>query len=170
MRRCSRRRVSLVCIKAPDVQMESAICVTPGPLSNLRMQPTGRMGARLRSGAAFLERAVERRFVWAPAGGAAADAPFVRPHRPGDPLDSATRAQIEAGLASADEDRRWQAAIRLGELVHPEPDAVWPVVARWGTSDDSDTRMAIATCVLEHLLEHHFEMLFPRVEQLALAD
>ena len=85
-------------------------------------------------------------------------------------MDSATRAQIEAGLASADEDRRWQAAIRLGELVHPEPDAVWPVVARWGTSDDSDTRMAIATCVLEHLLEHHFEMLFPRVEQLALAD
>src|SRR6266446_8673501 len=78
MRRCSRRRVSLVCIKAPDVQMESAIYVRPGPLSNPRMQPTGRMGARLRSGAAFLERAVERRFVWAPAGGAAADAPFVR--------------------------------------------------------------------------------------------
>ena len=85
-------------------------------------------------------------------------------------MDSTTLAEIEAGLASTDEDRRWQAAIRLGEFVDSEPDAVWPVVARWGVSDDSDTRMAIATCVLEHLLEHHFDMLFPRVESLGLAD
>ena len=79
-------------------------------------------------------------------------------------------AEIETGLASSDEDRRWQAAIRLGARVESEPDAVWALVARWGTSDHSDARMAIATCVLEHLLEHHFELLFPRVEQLASSD
>jgi uncharacterized protein DUF6869 len=85
-------------------------------------------------------------------------------------VDATTAAEIEAGLASADEDRRWQAAIRLGERVEGEPDAVWALVARWGASDNADTRMAITTCVLEHLLEHHFELLLPRVEQLASTD
>jgi hypothetical protein len=27
--------------------------------------------------------------------------------------------------------------------------------------------MAVATCLLEHLLEHHFESVFPRAQQLA---
>ena len=29
---------------------------------------------------------------------------------------------------------------------------------------------AIATCILEHLLEHHFDLFFKRIEKLALAD
>jgi len=85
-------------------------------------------------------------------------------------LDATTRADVEAGLGSEDEDRRWQAAIQLGEHVESDPEAVWPLAAKWGASDDADTRMAIATCVLEHLLEHHFDLLYARVERLALAD
>jgi Family of unknown function (DUF6869) len=85
-------------------------------------------------------------------------------------LDPTMISAIEADLASSNEDRRWQAAIRLGEHVEAEPEAVWAVAARWGASADGDKRAAIATCVLEHLLEHHFELLFPRIERLASAD
>jgi len=35
------------------------------PLPNPRMQPTGRTGARFRSGGKFLERLMERKFVQA---------------------------------------------------------------------------------------------------------
>jgi hypothetical protein len=77
------------------------------------------------------------------------------------------RDAIERDLASSDEDTQWQAAIRLGDYIEHHPEAVWLVLARWGCSDDGDTRMAMATCVLEHLLEHHFATFFPRVEELS---
>jgi hypothetical protein len=50
-------------------------------------------------------------------------------------------------------------------LVQEEPDAVWSFILRWGNSADEDLRSAIATCFLEHLLEHHFRRCFPRVEE-----
>jgi hypothetical protein len=62
-------------------------------------------------------------------------------------------------------DPRWQAIIRVGEFVETQPEAVWKFAHRWGRHTQADLRMAIATCLLEHLLEHHFEMLFPRVRQ-----
>jgi hypothetical protein len=34
-----------------------------------------------------------------------------------------------------------------------------------GDSADEDLRSAIATCLLEHWLEHHFRRFFPRVEE-----
>jgi hypothetical protein len=37
----------------------------------------------------------------------------------------------------------------------------------WG---QADVRSAIACCLLEHLLEHHFDALFPRVRRAALAS
>jgi hypothetical protein len=85
-------------------------------------------------------------------------------------VDPALKADIEAGLAGSDETERWDMACMLALHVEASPEEVWPLVARWGCSNEPDTRMAIATCVLEHLLEHHFELLFPRVEALALAD
>jgi hypothetical protein len=39
-----------------------------------------------------------------------------------------------------------------------------------GSHEDDDVRAAIATCLLEHLLEHHFDLLFARVEQAARAN
>jgi hypothetical protein len=67
-------------------------------------------------------------------------------------------------------DPRWQAVIAVGEFVETDPQAVWRFVRRWGGSPDEDLRMAIATCVLEHLLEYHFDHFISRVEEAALAD
>jgi hypothetical protein len=63
-------------------------------------------------------------------------------------------------------DPRWQAVIAVGEFVESEPEAVWAFVVRWGKHANEDLRSAIATCLLEHLLEYHFDLIFPRVERL----
>ena len=65
-------------------------------------------------------------------------------------------------------DPRWQAIIRLGEFIETQPEALWPFVERWGKHASADLRTAVATCLLEHLLECHFELLFPRVRRAAL--
>lgn len=67
-------------------------------------------------------------------------------------------------------DPRWQAIIAVGEFIEDEPEAVWSFVVRWGSSPDADLRAAIATCLLEHLLEHHFDDFISRVEEAAHAD
>lgn len=63
-------------------------------------------------------------------------------------------------------DPRWQAIIAVGRFIETEPDPVWDFVARWGVHPDDDLRMAVATCLLEHLLALHFEVFFPRVQEL----
>src|SRR5262245_26384413 len=73
-------------------------------------------------------------------------------------------ALIERGLASDTEQEKWSAASDLGEFVFDHPQQVWPLVVRFGSSEIEDTRQAIATCVLEHLLEHHFDTFFPLLE------
>jgi hypothetical protein len=67
-------------------------------------------------------------------------------------------------------DPRWQAIIIVGEFVKTAPDVLWPFSLRWGSHPDADLRMAIATCVLEHLLEHHFDTLIERVETAAMGS
>ena len=67
-------------------------------------------------------------------------------------------------------DPRWQAMIAVGEFIETEADAVWFFIRRWGRSTDSDLRSAVATCLLEHLLENHFDRFIPLVEQAALQD
>jgi len=79
-------------------------------------------------------------------------------------------AEIEAGLGTGEENRVWQAAVRLGHFVEVAPNEVWSLVTKWGDSDNAEVRMALATCVLEHLLEHHFDSYFPLVEDLALTN
>jgi hypothetical protein len=76
------------------------------------------------------------------------------------------KIQIEKDLRSRDENRRWQAAIKLGEYVESRPAAIWPLVVKYGSYRNSDVRMAIATCVLEHILEHHFNTYFRKVKQI----
>jgi hypothetical protein len=63
-------------------------------------------------------------------------------------------------------DPRWQAIIRIANSIEAQPDAVWRFVAHWGVHPQHDLRAAIATCLLEHLLEHHFSTVFPKVERL----
>jgi hypothetical protein len=70
------------------------------------------------------------------------------------------------GVAAAEGeiDPRWQAIISVGEFIATDPEAVWSFILRWGGSPDSDLRMAVATCLLEHLLESHFDEFIDRVE------
>src|SRR5687768_11056622 len=79
---------------------------------------------------------------------------------------------ILPGHAAGDRelDPRWRAIIAVSEFVPTDPEQVWVFAARWGCSEDADLRAAIATCVVEHLLEHHFDLVFPRVEVLARED
>lgn len=72
--------------------------------------------------------------------------------------------EIEEGLRSADERRRWAAAEAAGELVSTRPRFVWSLVVAHGSSAEEDVRAAVATCMLEHLLEEHFDEYFPLLE------
>ena len=74
---------------------------------------------------------------------------------PGTPVDSG-------------QDPRWQAIIEIGEYVESDPDAVWGFIYKWGAHPQEDLRDAIATCLMEHLLEHHFAKYFPLLEDLVL--
>jgi hypothetical protein len=68
---------------------------------------------------------------------------------------------IRQQLSSDDEKERWRGAADLGEYVFDHPEEAWPLVLEFGSSAVEDTRSAIATCVLEHILEHHFDVYFP---------
>jgi hypothetical protein len=65
-------------------------------------------------------------------------------------------------------DPRWEAIMRVGEFIDTQPDAVWQFAHQWGKHAHRDLRSAVATCLLEHLLEHHFELVFPRVRNASL--
>ncbi len=65
-------------------------------------------------------------------------------------------------------DPRWQAVIEIGDYIENCPDEVWQFAEKWGRHPSKDLRMAIATCLLEHLLEYHFERIFPLVERASL--
>ena len=74
------------------------------------------------------------------------------------------------GVPTDGQDQRWKAIIAVGEYIESEPEAVWQFICRWGSHLQEDLRDAIATCLLEHLLEYHFVRYFPQVEHLALTD
>jgi hypothetical protein len=72
--------------------------------------------------------------------------------------------------AAVGEDPRWQAILAVGNYIEREPEPVWGFISRWGGHPQEDLRDAIATCLLEHLLEYHFAAYFPQVEERALAE
>jgi hypothetical protein len=63
-----------------------------------------------------------------------------------------------------------KAIIEIAMFVPLEPKAIWPFVLKWGSHDDEAVRMAIATCLLEDLLQHHFDLMFSRVETAAKSN
>ena len=87
-----------------------------------------------------------------PVSAAIADAEAILPETPA----------VEGGL-----DPRWQAIIEVGQFIEEEPEAVWAFSRKWGECEDDDLRMAVATVLLEHLLEYHFDLIFPRVRATA---
>jgi hypothetical protein len=66
--------------------------------------------------------------------------------------------------ARGQRDARWQAIIRVGKFIESDPEQVWAFAYKWGRHRSADLRGAVATCLLEHLLEYHFDLVFPRVE------
>jgi DNA-binding PucR family transcriptional regulator len=84
----------------------------------------------------------------------------------------AAAEQLLPGQAAPDgaEDLRWQAIIEVAMFAENEPDAIWPFVLKWGSHEDEDVRAAVATCLLEDLLQYHFDIIFPRVESAARSN
>jgi hypothetical protein len=85
-------------------------------------------------------------------------------------IDRANEILPGVSAPKGEQDPRWQRIIDVGTYIVAEPEAVWAFVARWGSATDEDLRDAVATCLLEHLLQHHFELMFPRVEERANSD
>jgi hypothetical protein len=67
-------------------------------------------------------------------------------------------------------DPRWQAISRVSDSIESDLNPIWVFVARWGCHHQEDLRDAIATVLLEHLLECHFDLIFPHVCELAATD
>ncbi|MGD9851868.1 MAG: hypothetical protein AB7T38_11420 [Nitrospirales bacterium] len=70
----------------------------------------------------------------------------------------------KASAAEGDKDPRWQAVIAVADFIPTEPEPIWQFVCRWAELQDDDLRNALSTCVLEHILEYHFEKFFPLVK------
>jgi hypothetical protein len=64
-------------------------------------------------------------------------------------------------VADPDDPCRWQALMVVGQFAERRASAVWPVVLEHGASASADTRSAVATTLLEPILEHHYEKYFP---------
>jgi hypothetical protein len=67
-------------------------------------------------------------------------------------------------------DPRWQALVCVGAHVDDDPELVWDFIEVWGGHDQIDLRDAIANCLLEPLLELHFDDFFPLVTERSIAD
>lgn len=73
---------------------------------------------------------------------------------PGEPLPN-----------DSEKDPRWQRIIDIGNFIQTNPNDVWVFTKKWGCHEQEDLRMAISTCLLEHLLEYHFDQIFPKIEE-----
>jgi uncharacterized protein (DUF433 family) len=63
-------------------------------------------------------------------------------------------------------DLRWQAIMKIEDFIESQPEPVWHFALKWGSVPDAeDLSQAIATLLLEHLLEIHFDLIFPRVQE-----
>jgi hypothetical protein len=65
----------------------------------------------------------------------------------------------------SDNNCRWQSLIIISELIEIQPDLVWSVILEYGDSDDDDMRTAIATVLLEHLLDFNFDKYFTKLRE-----
>jgi hypothetical protein len=79
-------------------------------------------------------------------------------------------AKLRKVATPGEPDRRWGAILDVGVYSDSDPEEVWGFIERWGQHEDADLRMGIGLCLLEHFLGSHFELIFPRVERVALAS
>jgi len=67
-------------------------------------------------------------------------------------------------------DPRWQAIICVGAFIESHPEAVCAFAVKWAKVRGIDLQMAISCCLIEHLLEHHFDVVFPIMQGEALKN
>jgi hypothetical protein len=87
-----------------------------------------------------------------------------------DAVEAAERILPGEMAPDGELDPRWQAIINVGDFIEVAPEEVWAFIVRWGSHPDEDLRTAVATCLLEHLLDVDFDRFFPEVEKRAIAD
>lgn len=87
-----------------------------------------------------------------------------------DAIRSAERLMDLKPAQDGEDDPRWQSIIAIGEFLPSSPEPIWQFIRRWGMVDDDDLQSALATCLLEHLLEYHFDAYFVRIEAMARAN
>ncbi|MBS0211221.1 MAG: hypothetical protein JSS27_19935 [Planctomycetes bacterium] len=83
---------------------------------------------------------------------------------------AAAEKKIHLEPKTTGKDPRWHAIIQVGEYIEKNPESVWRFISRWGGSKDDDLRTAIALCLLEHLLQYHFDTYFTKMKVRALED
>jgi hypothetical protein len=79
-----------------------------------------------------------------------------------DAAEGILRAPRAHSPEATEPDPHWQAVISVAEYVAEHPEECWAFSLRWSDSEDEDIRMAVATCLLEHLLETHFDRFYER--------
>lgn len=63
---------------------------------------------------------------------------------------------------------RWQAIIAVGMFIETDPLPVCDFAMKWAWRRGADLQRAISCCLIEHLLEHHFDLVLPRMRAAAL--
>jgi hypothetical protein len=81
-------------------------------------------------------------------------------------VHEAIRRAEKALPGKPESDVRGKRLIDLCDYLESDPDPLWAFIARWGTHEHEELRKVIGYYLLEHLLSHHFALIFPRVEQL----
>ena len=55
-----------------------------------------------------------------------------------------------------------------GEFIRDHPRKVWPMMVKYGSRQSWLVRQMVAACLLEHLLEFHFDEYFPKIREMVL--
>ena len=63
-----------------------------------------------------------------------------------------------------DDHCRWQALLVIAEFAEEAPEAVWEIVLKQGSAANAEQRSAVATALLERLLEHHYDAYIDRMK------
>jgi hypothetical protein len=90
--------------------------------------------------------------------------------------DSLPRMDVHQAIAAAEavlpgraapageKDSRWEAMIAIAGFLADDPEPICAFIIRWGSYADADLQSAVASVLLEHLLELHFTRFFPAIE------
>ena len=62
---------------------------------------------------------------------------------------------------------RWKSIIAVGDYIPSDPIPVCDFAMKWARRRGRDLQAALHCCLIEHLLEYHFDLVFPRMRKAA---